>query len=81
MSLNLKNPETLQLAATVARRRGVSQVRAITDALADQLAALDRPPRRVDTVLAAIWAGQTSEENDAVRQRVAGLYDEAGLPA
>ena len=81
MSLNLKNPETLELVSTLARRRGVSQVQAITDAVSAQLVVLDRPRPDVDAVLAAIWGAQTTQEKRAVRERMAALYDEKGLLA
>ena len=81
MSLNVKNPDTLELVNALAQRRGVSQVQAITDAVRAQLSELDRPRPDVDAILAAIWASQTPAEKRSVRERAAALYDERGLPA
>gem|GEM_PF-3417948 len=81
MSLNVKNPVTIQLVATLANRLNTSQVQAINDAVSARLAALERPATQdVDAVLAAIWQTQTADEIRAIRERQGSLYDQAGLP-
>ena len=47
-----------------------------------RLQSLDRPAGPdIDSLLEAIWADQTPDEKQAVRDRMAELYDEKGLPA
>jgi len=82
MSLNVKNPETVRLVATLARRLNTTQVQAINEAVAARLAELDKPSvLSVDAVLASVWAAQTPDEVRTLRQRQESLYDEAGVPA
>jgi len=78
----VKNPETVRLVATLAHRLNTTQVQAINEAVTARLADLDKPSTpNIDAVLTAIWATQTPAEVQALRQRQASLYDEAGLPA
>ena len=81
MSINVKNPQTLALVAELARRRGVTKVQAITDAVAAQLSSTDEHSLDVDAVLRAIWADQTPGELAAIDARMKALYDDRGLPA
>jgi len=81
MSLNVKNPETVRLVATLAHRLNTTQVQAINEAVTARLADLDKPSLDVDAILTAIWAAQTPAEVQALRDRQAALYDEAGRPA
>ena len=81
MSLNVKNPGTLSLIAALAQRLGTTKTRAIDEAVALRLQSLGQPARpAVETLLQAIWDGQTPAERRAVRSRLNGLYDENGLP-
>ena len=81
MSLNVKNPETVRLVATLAKRLHVTQVQAINEAVSAKLEALDKTASPdVDSVLADIWNALTPDEIQAVQDRQAALYNEAGLP-
>ena len=81
MSLNVKNTDTLGLITALATRLKTTKVQAINDAVAMRLQSLDRPAcPDVDSLLEAIWADQTPDEKQAVRDRMAELYDEKGLP-
>ncbi|HXZ17171.1 MAG TPA: type II toxin-antitoxin system VapB family antitoxin [Roseiarcus sp.] len=84
MSLNIKNPATVALAAELARREGVSKTAAIHEALSERLRRLGHGTSSQDRLLA---------ELRAIRERVARLpeldsrsdeeiigYDEHGLP-
>jgi len=85
MSLNVKNPETVRLVAALASRLNTTQVQAINEAVTARLEELDQSASpgqpSVDSVLTAIWDAQSAGDAQAVRQRQARLYDDAGLPA
>jgi len=82
MSLNVKNPETVRLVATLARRLNTTQVQAINDAVSARLAELQQPSRpSLDSLLEAIWADLPADEVRAIQERQETLYDEMGLPA
>ena len=82
MSLNVKNPETVRLVATLAKRLNTTQVQAINDAVTARLAALDQLARpSAMAILEAFWETQTPEDIQAMRERQDSLYDELGLPA
>jgi antitoxin VapB len=84
MSLNIKNPATVALAAEVARRQGISKTAAIHEALRDRLQRMGYGDDRDERLLG---------ELRAIRERVGSLplldargdddivgYDEHGLP-
>ena len=84
MSLNIKNPATVALAAELARREGVSKTAAIHAALSERLRRMGYGPSAQDRLLADLRA---------IRERVARLpeldtrsdediigYDEHGVP-
>lgn len=84
MSLNIKNPATVALAAEVARRQGISKTAAIHEALRDRLQRMGYGDDRDERLLG---------EMRAIRERVGSLplldargdddivgYDEHGLP-
>ncbi|MBU6408657.1 MAG: type II toxin-antitoxin system VapB family antitoxin [Alphaproteobacteria bacterium] len=71
MSLNIKNPESHTLAATLARRLGVSMTEAVTLALREKLA---RTPE-ADAAQRA-----RAEEMRMIARRVAARLREEGLP-
>ena len=83
MALNIRNPETEQLAADLAKQTGESKTEAVTRALRERLARLRR--ERQEQSLA--------DELEAIAEHCAGLpvidarapdeilgYDERGLP-
>ena len=78
----MKNPETVRLVATLAKRLNTTQVQAISDAVSARLAALDEAAApSAEQVLTAIWNAQSADERQAVRDRQGSLYDESGLPS
>jgi antitoxin VapB len=91
MSLNIKDPETNELAAELARRTGVSMTEAVTQALREKLASLAAPGAdalKREQAAARVEAALAIAEE--IRERVGAealtasverlLYDEAGLP-
>lgn len=83
MALNIRNPETEKLAATVARLAGETKTEAVTKALRDRLARLRRERR----------GRRLADELDEIARHCSGLpvrddrspdeilgYDEHGLP-
>ena len=84
MALNIRNPETEKLAATVARLAGETKTEAVTKALRDRLARLRRERR----------GRRLADELDEIGRHCSGLpvrddrspdeilgYDEHGLPS
>lgn len=86
MSLNIKNARTHALVRELARRTGVSQTRAVEDAVSKRLAELGPETASADRVAAAraIVAAFRAELSEAelrrIREAERELYDEAGLP-
>ena len=82
MSLNIKNPEAVALAAEVAKLAGVSKTEAIRIALArlrDELQAKrEERSRAVHDVLERAWAKLEGVQLRAFDDD--DLYDEHGLP-
>ncbi|MSQ70189.1 MAG: transcription factor [Betaproteobacteria bacterium] len=80
MSLNIKDPETHQLAAALAKATGESMTRAVTLAIQERLERVKRHHRPSASELLAIGArcaeSLTSRRIDHARL----LYDELGLP-
>jgi antitoxin VapB len=81
MSLNIKNPKTYQLAREVAELAGESMAQAVTTALEERKAKLEKQSR-----MDSAWAlsGQIAKRlNDGLgpRMEIENLYDEeTGLP-
>jgi antitoxin VapB len=82
MSLNIKDPEAHELARKIAQRTGETMTRAVTEALRERLARLNRaqkPEATADDLLAigrrcaATLKGKPVDHGSL-------LYDERGLP-
>ena len=80
MSLNIKDPETHELAAALANATGESMTKAVTIAIRERLLRVRRDHRASTSELLAIGArcaeGLTSRPVD----HAGLLYDELGLP-
>ena len=86
MSLNIKNPETYQLAKELADETGLSMTAAVTEAVREQLARIraaqgDEAEARIERMLGLAAeirrrapAGYFDQDFDDL------LYDEKGLP-
>jgi len=85
MALTIKNPETISLAKDLAHRTGMTQTGAVTMALRQVLAETQEQAGiqadRVKAILEHIWANQSPEEANRIKQNSDKLYDERGLPA
>jgi antitoxin VapB len=91
MGLNIKNEETIALVRELAKRTGLSQTGAITDAVRSKLAELDRDDgskhgrdaRRanVQRLLSELRNSVTAAERARVKEAEQQLYDDAGLPS
>jgi antitoxin VapB len=93
MGLNIKNERTTALVRELARRTGLTQTGAITEAVQAKLAELDRDSdggdrrrrdaRREDTrrILGELRNSLTDAEREQVRAAEKQLYDDAGLPS
>lgn len=83
MPLNIRNPETEQLAAEVARRTGETKTEAVTRALRERLARLRREhgKRRLGDELneIALHCAGLPELDARAADEILG-YDEHGLP-
>jgi antitoxin VapB len=84
MSLNIKNPEAHRLARAVASRTGDSLTGAVTEALRQRLASLERARPDPD-ILSAIadvqrFVATLPDRDSRSAEEILG-YDEAGLPA
>jgi len=81
MSLNIKNPETHALAAEIARKTGESMTEAVTVALRERLARLERPDALAEDLLAIgkDCAARLKEPWRSI-EHGALLYDDLGLP-
>jgi hypothetical protein len=83
MSLNIKNPETHALAATLAQRLEVSMTEAVTMALRDKLAATSREgeaARKLETLKRTAAAFSAMAGPDCLPDHAALLYDDLGMP-
>lgn len=85
--LNIKRPETYELAKAVAERTGLSLTDAVTEALRDKLATLDAGrkadiARKVTRALELAEAYRLASGPDlGTRDEIdAEMYDEHGLP-
>lgn len=82
MSLNIKDPEAHKLALELAELTGESMTRAVTEALREQLARLNRQRQR-DTAavdLLAIGRRCAATLKAPPVDHASLLYDEQGLP-
>lgn len=83
-TLNLKNPETYRLAASVARITGESKTQAVTVALRERLARLDKSAEEgsLAAQIMAIGKDCASRLSPRTKRLDHGelLYDEKGLP-
>ena len=80
MSLNIKDPETHELAAALAKATGESMTKAVTLAIQERLERIKRHHRPSASELVAI--GVRCAENLASKpiDHARLLYDKAGLP-
>lgn len=81
MSLNIKNREAHALAAQIARMTGESLTEAVTTALRERLARIERPDALAEDLLALgrDCAARLKEPWRSI-DHGALLYDEQGLP-
>jgi antitoxin VapB len=81
MSLNIKDPEAHRLAERIARATGETMTRAVTEALRERLARLERRSGRASVEeLLAIAGRAASHLNRPYLDHAELLYDEHGLP-
>jgi len=84
MSLNLKNPETEEIARKLARRTGETLTTAITVALKERLDRIEKAKKAEDRMewLERITAQTAPLMNDgrSTKELFDELYDDAGLP-
>jgi antitoxin VapB len=94
MGLNIKNERTTALVRELAKRTGLNQTAAITEAVRAKLAELDRDhtdggadrpraARRADAqrLLGELRNSLTEVEREQLRAAERQLYDDAGLPS
>jgi antitoxin VapB len=84
MSMNIKNPETHRLARELAHRTGETLTRAVTEALRQRLASLDRVSPDPD-LLAAIeeiqrFLAGLPDRDTRTAEEILG-YDTFGIPS
>jgi antitoxin VapB len=82
MTLNIKDPEAHQLAQKIAQKTGETMTRAVTQALRERLARLNRtrsPDAMADDLLAIGRRCAASLKQRPV-DHASLLYDEHGLP-
>ncbi|MBL8383564.1 MAG: type II toxin-antitoxin system VapB family antitoxin [Burkholderiales bacterium] len=80
MSLNIKDLEAHELAATLAKATGESMTKAVTVAIRERLDRVRRPRRASAAELLAIGARCAEGLTDRPIDHAALLYDELGLP-
>ena len=85
MSLNIKNKRTTALVRELANRTGVSQTRAVEEAVEARLASLDQEAQQTSgegthELLMRLQNSLTEDERAALRNADDELYDQAGLP-
>jgi hypothetical protein len=88
MSLNIKSARAVSLVRELAARTGSSLTAAVEDAVARRLAELDGEDHAgigakraaAAEVLDELGSLLTAKDKQAIRQNVADLYDDAGLP-
>jgi antitoxin VapB len=89
MGLNIKNERTTALVRELAKRTGLTQTGAITEAVRAKLAELDRDTTEVGThrrretaqqLLNELHNSLTEAERAELKAAESQLYDDAGLP-
>ena len=80
MSLNIKDPETHELAAALAKATGESMTKAVTLAIQERLERIKRHQRPNASELLAIGARCAENLTSAPVDHARLLYDELGLP-
>jgi antitoxin VapB len=81
MSLNIKDPEAHRLAREIARATGETMTRAVTEALRERLARLERRSTRASVEeLLAIAGRAAAHVKRPYLDHAELLYDEHGLP-
>jgi antitoxin VapB len=84
MTLNIKNPETHQLATELAKLTGETLTQAVTEAVRERLARLSKQRQKATTAellaigqrcAAHLYTPATSDEHATL------VYDEHGLPS
>ena len=81
MSLDIKDPEAHQLAQQIARATGETMTRAVTEALRERLARLERRGARASVEeLLAIADRAAAHVKRPYLDHAELLYDEHGLP-
>ena len=80
MSLNIKDPETHELAAALAKATGESMTKAVTLAIQERLERIKRHQRADASELLAIGARCAESLTSAPVDHARLLYDELGLP-
>lgn len=89
MGLNVKNERTTALVRELAKRTGLTQTGAITEAVRAKLAELDRDTTEVGThrrrenaqqLLNGLHNSLTEAERAELKAADSQLYDDAGLP-
>ena len=81
MSLNIKDPEAHRLAQAISRATGESMTRAVTEALRERLAKIERRKAKasVEELLAIAGRAATHVKRPYISHGEL-LYDENGLP-
>ncbi|MGY2049457.1 type II toxin-antitoxin system VapB family antitoxin [Methylobacterium sp. JK268] len=81
MSLNIKDPEAHRLAQAIARETGETMTRAVTEALRDRLARIERRKGRASVAeLLAIADRAAAHVERPYAAHGDLLYDDDGLP-
>ncbi len=82
MTLNIKDPEAHELAQKIARKTGETMTRAVTEALRERLARLNRAhaPQAMADDLLAIGRRCAATLRQKPVDHASLLYDEHGLP-
>lgn len=82
MTLNIKDPEAHQLAQKIAQKTGETMTRAVTEALRERLARLNRAhsPDALANDLLAIGRRCAASLKQRPVDHASLLYDEHGLP-
>lgn len=80
MSLNIKDPETHELAAALAKATGESMTRAVNLAIRERLERVKRNRRHCTSDLLAIGAACAASLQSKPLDHARMLYDKLGLP-
>lgn len=82
MSLNIKDPEAHELAATLAKATGETMTKAVTRAIQERLERIQRDQRRDATAAELLAIGTRCAASLPTRpvDHASLLYDDLGLP-